>query len=77
MEEVGGGRGCRGARGDSGMPGGIILGDKGSELMAPAVSLGMRGKGEPRGRSMGRGLIGKPGLLRGAIRCRGDIVEES
>ena len=70
MEEVCGGKGCRGARGESGMPGGIILGDKGSELMTPALSLGMRGKGEPRGRSIGRGLNGKPGLFGGAVRCR-------
>jgi hypothetical protein len=58
-----GGRGCLGARGESGIPPDMIRGVNGNELASPGLSLGIRGKGDPRGRSIGLGLAGNPGLV--------------
>ena len=64
------GMGCFGGRGDSGKPAVPTRGDNGIELIALLGALGM---GEFGGRSPGRGLIGRPGLMsKGAVtlRCR-------
>jgi hypothetical protein len=64
------GIGCFGGRGESGRPAVPTRGDSGIELSA---LLGARGMGEFGGRSPGRGLIGRPGLMsEGAVtlRCR-------
>jgi hypothetical protein len=59
--------GCFGARGDNGSP---FLGDNGGDAIVIGPSRGIRGRGEPSGRSPGRGLAGNPGLIGGeAIRC--------
>lgn len=40
----------------------VLLGDIGGEKGIPVPSLGCLGRGDPRGRSPGRGLKGKPGV---------------
>ena len=40
----------------------VPLGDIGGENGIPVPSLGCLGRGDPRGRSPGRGLKGKPGV---------------
>ena len=61
---------CFGVRGDRGRPATIVLGDKGTDPLRPAWSLGIRGIGEPRGRSTGRGLVGRLGLNNGCTTGR-------
>ena len=62
------GIGCFGGRGDNGKPAVPTRGDNGIELSA---LLGALGIGEFGGRSPGRGLIGKPGLIsEGAVTLR-------
>jgi hypothetical protein len=55
----GSGIGCRGARGESGIP---VRGDIGGEAKD---CFGILGNGDPSGLSPGLGLIGRPGLIRG------------
>lgn len=66
------GMGCFGGRGESGKLVAPIRGDSGIEFRA---LLGARGIGELGGRSPGRGLIGKPGLIiEGAVTLRCKIA---
>src|SRR5450756_1930350 len=60
------GIGCLGALGESGTAPGKppIRGDIGGEFKE-ALSEGFRGSGEPSGRSIGLGLRGRPGLIKG------------
>jgi hypothetical protein len=68
------GIGCLGALGERGTAPGkapIPRGDIGGEFK-DALSEGFRGNGEPRGRSIGLGLRGRPGLMRG-----GEIIPDA
>ena len=63
----GNGIGCLGALGESGTApenAPIPRGDIGGEFRE-ALSEGFRGNGEPSGRSIGLGLRGRPGLIKG------------
>jgi hypothetical protein len=67
------GMGCFGGRGESGKPVAPIRGDSGMEFRA---LLGARGIGEFGGRSPGRGLMGRPGLIiEGAVTLRCNIAD--
>ena len=62
-----------GGRGESGRPAAPPLGNIGGDSGIPDPSRGSRGIGDPRGRSIGRGLRGKPGLIGGATIVRSTI----
>ena len=64
------GIGAFGALGDSGTLLGreFRRGDMGGEFTIGALSFAARGFGAPRGRSNGRGLIGRPGLRGGELK---------
>ena len=65
--------GCFGGCGESGKPVAPIRGDSGMEFRA---LLGARGIGEFGGRSPGRGLMGRPGLIiEGAVTLRCNIAD--
>lgn len=63
--EGGNGMGCLGARGESGSPTRPGLGDRGGEATEEVGSRGNLGVGAFKGRSLGRGLKGRPGLTGG------------
>ena len=68
---AGNGIACFGARGDKN-PDISDRGLSGREVPTAAVSRAVRGMGDPGGRSVGRGLVGKPGLRgRGAKAASG------